>query len=178
MAPLASTVDSPVVTGAPSLAATLPPPTAPPTSPATEAPTEPAGLAQCEPSDVKASHGLVEGAAGSRLTTVVLVAAVACSVDQFPAYGLVDADGSALVGSVAQGSGRLDLVAGEGYESNVRLANWCADEPAFPLALELHLATALETVTGGSFPDIGDLPPCNGDTQGPILEATAWQLVP
>jgi hypothetical protein len=29
------------------------------------------------------------------------------------------------------------------------------------------------TVTGLSFPDDGDLPPCNGDG-GPILEAEAW----
>jgi hypothetical protein len=29
------------------------------------------------------------------------------------------------------------------------------------------------TVTGSSFDDEGDLPPCNGDG-GPILEAEAW----
>jgi hypothetical protein len=178
VSPPPSTAATPVLTEAPSLAATLTPSAPPPTSPATEAPTEPAGLAQCGPADIKASHGLVEGAAGSRLTTVELSVGVACSVDLFPAFGLVDDDGSALVGSVAQGSGRIDLVAGEGYQSNVRLANWCADEPAFPLTLELHLATETEGVTGGSFPDQGDLPPCNGDTQGPILEATAWELVP
>jgi hypothetical protein len=139
--------------------------------------TEPAGAAQCEPADIKASHGRVEGAAGSRFTTVELVAAVACSVDLFPAFGLRDANGTVLVGAASQGPGRLDLVAGESYTSDVRLANWCADDPAFPLDFELILAGEEEEVTGAtSFPEEGDVPPCNGVDLGRILEATGWEL--
>ena len=37
-----------------------------------------------------------------------------------------------------------------------------ATEPAFPLALELSRRRGV-AVTGGSFPEEGDLPPCNGD---------------
>ena len=173
-----TTPATPVVTPAPTLAATVAPPSLAPSPSAAPVETEPSGAAQCEPADLKASHGRVEGAAGSRFTTVELVAAFACSVDLFPAFGLLDADGAVLVGSVAQGAGRLDLVAGESYESNVRLGNWCADEPAFPLTFELHLGAEREDVTGGSFPEQGDLPPCNGDTIGPILEATSWEAVP
>ena len=136
-----------------------------------------AGVPACTSADVKASHGLVEGAAGSRLTTVVLVASMPCSVGAFPAMGLRDAVGTALVGAPAGGSGRLDLVAGGVYESEVRLANWCAAEPTFPLSLVLSLPAEQVTVTGGSFPDESDLPPCNGGA-GPILEAGAWAPSP
>ena len=176
--PMASTLATPAATEAPSLAATLAPSTPAPTPPATEAPTEPPGLARCEPIDIKASHGRVEGAAGSRFTTVELVAAVDCSVDLYPAFALIGPHGTVLVGGAAQGPGRIDLVAGESYESDVRLANWCGDGEPFPLNFKLHVGTETVNVTGGSFPEEGDFPPCNGDTEGPILEASAWVLAP
>ncbi len=119
----------------------------------------------------------MEGAAGSRITEVVLVSAVACSIDAFPALGLRDATDAALVGAPSSGPGRIDLVAGTAYTSNVRLANWCAAQPAFPLTLEIVLSGAELAVTGTSFPDEGDLPPCNG-SGGPILEGTAWTATP
>lgn len=169
---------SPIVTAAPSIPASVAP-SSPASSPsAAPVETAPAGAAQCEPADIKASHGLVEGAAGSSFTTVELVAVGVCSVDLYPAFALIGAHGTVLVGGAAQGSGRIDLVAGESYESNVRLANWCGDDPPFPLNFKLHVGTETEDVTGGSFPEEGDLPPCNGDTQGPILEASAWELAP
>ena len=160
--------------------ATIVPPTAAPPSPSPEpVETAPAGPAQCEPADIKASHGRVEGAAGSVFTEVELVAGVACSVDLFPAFGLKDANGSVLVGAAAQGPGRIDLVAGASYTSNVRLANWCADDPDFPLRFELIIAGETEEVTGATpFPDDGDIPPCNGQTTGRILEATSWEAAP
>ena len=153
-------------------------PTEAPSAAATSSPTATtaAGLAPCEVADLKASHGPVEGGAGSIMTMVVLVAAVACSVDAFPALGLRDAGGAALVGSSAGGPGRIDLVAGNGYESAVRLANWCADEPTFPVTLEVVVGGAaliVTSTTGDPFPEDGNLPPCSGDI-GPILEATAW----
>ena len=169
---------SPVITAAPSIPASVSPPSVAPTPSATPAETQATGTAQCEPADIKASHGRVEGAAGSRFTTVQLVAAIRCSVDLFPAFGLRDANGAILVGGAAGGSGRIELTAGAAYESNVRLANWCADEPAFPLIFELIVAGATEKVTGGSFPEEGDVPPCNGETAGRILEAGQWDAVP
>ena len=164
----------PVVTPAPSIVAPVTPPSVAP-SPSSPAETATAGIAQCEPADVKASHGRAEGAAGSIFTTVVLSPAFACSVDLFPAFGLRDANGAVLVGGPAGGSGRLDLDPELIYETNVRLANWCADDPDFPLTFELILGGATEEVTGGSFPEEGDVPPCNGDTVGRILEAGPWE---
>jgi hypothetical protein len=108
---------------------------------------------------------------------VVLVPVIPCSIDAYPALGLRDAAGAILIGAAAAGPGRIDLVAGGVYESAVRLANWCAPDPAFPLSLVLVLGGEEMTVTGLSFPDDGDLPPCNGDG-GPILEGTAWTPLP
>jgi hypothetical protein len=136
-----------------------------------------AGTPPCELADLKASHGLVEGAAGSRLTEIVLVSAATCSIDAYPALGLRDADGDALLSGPSMGTGGIDLVPGVATVSQVRLANWCAPEPAFPLLLQIIVAGAELDVTGGSFPDDGDLPPCNGDG-GPILEGSAWQQQP
>jgi hypothetical protein len=166
---------SPVVTPAPSLVASVAPPSVAPSPSSPPAETQDSGAAQCEPADIKASHGRVEGAAGSIFTTVVLSSAFACSVDRYPAFGLRDANGAVLVGGAAGGPGRLELDPELTYETNVRLANWCADDPDFPLTFELILGGATEEVTGGSFPEEGDVPPCNGDTAGRILEATQWE---
>jgi hypothetical protein len=167
---------SPAVTAAPSISATVAPPSVAPTPTAPPAETRAPGAAQCEPADVKASHGRVEGAAGSSFTTVVLSPGIRCSVDLFPAFGLRDANGDVLVGGTAGGPGRIDLDPALTYETTVRLANWCADDPVFPLGFELLLGGASETVTGAtSFPEDGDVPPCNGDTVGRILEAGSWE---
>jgi hypothetical protein len=159
---------TPVVTSVPT--ATTPPPTVLPTVAETGIANAPA----CTAADLKASHGLVEGAAGSRLTTVVLVAATTCSVDLYPALGLRDANGGELVGSAASGPGRIDLEPNASYQSDVRLANWCGLDPAFPIALELRLGAEELTVTGSSFPEEGDMPPCNGGG-GAVLEAGSWE---
>jgi len=152
------------------------PPSVAPSPSAPPAETQATGAAQCEPADIKVSHGRVEGAAGSIFTTVVLSPGFACSVDLHPAFGLRDANGAILVGGAAGGSGRIDLDPELTYETNVRLANWCADDPEFPLRFELILGGgATEEVTGGSFPEEGDVPPCNGAGAGRILEAGQWE---
>ena len=178
--PLASTAastPSPAPTASPSLAPSVAPPSVAP-SPSEEPPSQAAGAPPCEPADIKASHGLVEGGAGSRFTTVVLVSSVACSVDLWPAFGLKDGSGAMLVNGVAGGPGRIDLDPNLSYQSNVRLANWCANDPAFPLHFELLVGGEEEEVTGGSFPEEGDLPPCNGEAAGRVFEAQPWEVVP
>lgn len=169
LAPTAAPSAAPVATAA------VTPTPVPEPSPVGTGPTSVAP--PCELSDLKASHGLVEGAAGSRLTTIDLISAVTCSVDAFPALGLRDADGVPLVSGVAGGTGRIDLVGGVGYETEARVANWCAAEPRFPVALELFIAGGELPVQGSSFPDQDDLPACNGGG-GPILEANAWTAAP
>lgn len=160
---------------APTVAPTEPTATIGPT--ATPVETDTAGMPPCEPSDLKASHGLVEASGDSRLTEVVLVSAGSCSVNLFPGVALTDPAGTAIVDSPSAGPGRLDLVADIGYRSQVRLASWCAPEPAFPLTLRLVVADAEIEVSGSSFPEDGELPPCTADGET-VLEASAWNPMP
>jgi hypothetical protein len=67
----------------------------------------------------------------------------------------------------------MDLSPDASYTSQVRIANWCASDPSFPLALELRIGSEELAVTGSSFPEEGNLPACNGGG-APILEAAAW----
>lgn len=133
--------------------------------------------APCEPADVKASHGLVEGAAGSRLTSVALVAAITCSVEAFPAFAIRDAAGAPVVAGIAGGPGRIDLDPENVYETEVRAANWCINPQRFPLTLELSVNGQAIVVTGGPFPEEDGLPACNGGSS-PILEARSWAASP
>jgi hypothetical protein len=151
-------------------ASTLPSPSPEPS------PTGPTA-ALCEPADVKVSHGLVEGTAGSRNTEVILVTAISCAVPAWPTFGIRDVTGQALIAGPAGGPGYLTLFAGQPYASAVRVANWCGLDPSFPLTLELLLGANPVAVEGGSFPDEGDMPPCTAN-QTPLLEGTAWTPVP
>ena len=147
-----------------------------PSQPATAEPSAISAAPACTGADLKASHDLVEGAAGSVLTTVVLVAAAPCSVDLFPAMGLRDANGSDLLASTPTGAGRLDLDPDLSYSSAVRLGNWCNPEPSFPLSLVIRIGAEQVAVTGSSFPEQGELPPCNGGG-GPVFETGQWEAV-
>jgi hypothetical protein len=167
----------PNVTTGPTIGPATDGPSASEPSATTAAPSTAAGAPPCAAADLKASHGLIEGAAGSALFEVVLVAANACSVDAFPTLGIRDASGGAIVGGVAGGSGRIDLAPQSSYSSAVRLSNWCAADPAFPLTLEIRLGAEELAVTGPLFEDGSNLPPCNGEG-GANLEAQAWTAGP
>ena len=148
-----------------------------PTLASTLAPTSGTATRACGAVDLKASHDLVEGAAGSRLTNVVLTAATTCWVDLYPALGIRDGTGTQLVGSTATGSGRIELHPDVTYSTEVRFANWCDPDPRFPLALVIRIGPEEVAVTGSSFPDVGDMPPCNG-VGGPRLESNPWTAAP
>ncbi|MEO5703550.1 MAG: hypothetical protein ABIR64_00995 [Candidatus Limnocylindrales bacterium] len=136
-----------------------------------------AGTRACELDELKASHGLVEAAGDGRVTEIVLVSAGLCSVNLFPGLRLRDATGAEVADSASAGPGRLDLVADVAYRSQVLLANWCAPDPGFPLTLALVVADGQIDVTGSSFPEDGELPPCATDG-ATVLEASAWNPIP
>lgn len=169
---VADTQTLPVLTPAP----TLMPPTLAPVATPSPLPTAAAGVPLCGVADLKASHGISDGAAGSIMTEVVLVSDAACTVDSTPSLGLQDSKGSPLVAATVAGSGRIALAGGDAYATQVRLANWCGPDPSFPLALVIWIDSEKLVVSGGSFPEDG-MPGCLGDT-GVRLEATPWQAKP
>lgn len=162
---------TPTILVSPSPAAT----TAPTLEP-TLAPTAVAGSTPCSVADLKASHGLDEGAAGSVITELVLESNADCTVATAPSLGLQDKSGNALVTATPPGPGSIQLVAGGAYTTHVRIANWCQPEPAFPVSLVLWIDSEKLVVSGGSFPD-GGMPGCLG-TDGVHLESTPWVVSP
>jgi len=163
---------APVITAAP----TLTPPTAVPVSTPSPLPTAAAGVPLCGIADLKASHGISDGAAGSIFTEVVLVSDATCTIDSTPSLGLQDSKGSPLVDATAAGPTAIELTGGDAYATQVRLANWCGPNPSFPLSLVLWIDSEKLVVGGGSFP-VDGMPGCLGGT-GVRLEATPWALKP
>lgn len=136
------------------------------------------GTPPCLLAELKASRGITEVDADDRVTEVLLKAAGTCSVDAFPTLLLRDADGKTLVTGTAGGTGGIDLVGGVAYTSQVRLSNWCLGEPALPVRIGIRQGDDTLFVTGDSFPDEGDPPPCAHDDAPPVLTGTAWAPMP
>jgi hypothetical protein len=131
------------------------------------------GTPACEVGSVKASHGLIESDGDDRTTEVVIVAADTCSVDAYPALLLEASDKQLLVHAAAAGAGAIDLVGGVAYTSQVSISNWCIDA-AFPVEIRIEHEGSAIVVTGDSFPDDANLPPCVHQDAHPVLNATAW----
>jgi len=136
------------------------------------------GTPPCAIEDLKASRGITEVDSDDRTTEVVLVAAGTCSVDAFPTLLLEDADSNIIVAANAGGPGGIDLVGGVAYSSEVRLGNWCLGDPSYPVSIGILQGIGTLIVTGDSFPDEGDLPPCLHEDADPVLSGTAWQPSP
>jgi hypothetical protein len=133
--------------------------------------------ADCTPADIELTHGRIDGAAGSRFTTltVTVTGPTACVLPAGPTVELVDAGGAILITSVATGASSLDLSPGATATSTIQLANWCTDPPAQPVTLTLVLGSAKIGAAGGPFPSENEMPPCNG---GPALvfAPSPWAL--
>jgi len=131
------------------------------------------GTPPCDIDAVKASHGLIDIDGDDRTTEVVLVAADTCSVDAYPELALVAPGGKAIAHADAAGAGAIDLVGGVAYTSEVRISNWCGDV-AFPVEIRIVHDGSSIVVTGDSFPDQDNLPPCVHQDAPPVLSGTAW----
>ena len=132
------------------------------------------GTPPCEIEELKASRGITEVNADERITEVVLVSAGTCSIDAFPTLLLEDAKHRILVAANAAGTGGIDLVPGVAYSTEVRLSNWCLGEPDYPVSIGILHGIGTLSVTGDSFPDEGDLPPCVHEDVDPALSGTGW----
>jgi hypothetical protein len=141
------------------------------------------GIGACRPSDVAMAAEPWGGAAGSRGTIVTLTlapGATACHPDVSALGRVVDANGAAVVESVA---GPVDLPlltleAGTSFQVGVSWSNWCDPAPAGPLGLQLRFAdwnqgATVEVAAGGADP----VPPCNGEA-GSTLSVTGLQSAP
>jgi Domain of unknown function (DUF4232) len=175
--PVTSTAP-PTELASPSLLASPVPPSPTPGTPAPSAgPTPTAGLTGCAVGDLKASHGIVEGASGARLTSVVLESDTTCTVSAVPNLALIDDSQLVLATSSTPGPQTITLAPGGVYGSDVRFANWCGNDPAYPITLFILIGDRSVAVTGGSFPESNDMPPCLG-TDAAELMGTPWTPSP
>lgn len=136
------------------------------------------GTPACAVDALKASRGITEVDGDDRTTEVVLVAADTCSIDAYPTLLLQDADSNIVVAANPAGPGGIDLVGGVAYSSEVRLGNWCLDEPSYPVSIGILQGIQTLLVTGDSFPEEGDLPACLHEDADPVLSGTAWSPKP
>jgi hypothetical protein len=137
-------------------------------------------ISACRPIDVVATITSVEGAAGSRIATVLLrnTSGSTCTMDKVAQAQLVDAAGTVLlegepptVRSVPIKVGPSDVL-----QTQVRTSNYCgAAPPERPLGIDIvepgQGAFATEAAASS---DLDILPPCNGASQPGSIEMQPW----
>jgi hypothetical protein len=134
------------------------------------------GPVACGPTDLTATDSLVEGAAGSRFTTVSISTTdpEGCLLPGTPAFQLVDAKQTVLVASTAAGPD-VTIQPGTTWSTDVRFGNWCGSAMNEPVTLQLLVDGGFVAVTGPSLATSDGPPPCNG-TGGPQLDATVLAM--
>jgi hypothetical protein len=141
------------------------------------APTPSTAAAACRAGDFAWSTDPWGGAAGSRGTTVVArgVSSLAgCQIRGSSALVLSDGNGHTLLTAQSAASA-VSVGAGTLLEIGISWSNWCAADPVAPLSLSLTLpgdsrSVPLVASAGGI-----QLPPCNGQGQPSVLNATDFQ---
>ena len=133
----------------------------------------------CAAGDFAVASDAWDAAAGSRGTTVVLRvmdSTRACDLPDMVTVRIADASGTTVVEGASDPVPGERVVAGAQLELGVAWSNWCDQEPAAPLALELQLSgdsTWIPIVApGGSGPLV---PPCMGSGQATNLSVTGFQ---
>jgi hypothetical protein len=146
-------------------------------------PTEAASLAPstidaCRAEDFAWSTDPWGGAAGSRGTTVLprgVTSLRACQIQGRAALVLSDASGHTLLAAQSAVSA-ISVHGGTLLEIDISWSNWCGADPATPLSLSLTLPgdnhpVPLVASAGGIL-----VPPCLGQGQPSVLNATDFQL--
>jgi hypothetical protein len=147
-------------------------PSAQPSAPPASA--SPAGEASCGGNQLAGAITAWEGAAGSRIGTVIVTnnSQDACRLAGPPGAALIDGSGTVLAASSGPvgGAANLELPAGARAQLLIAVANWCNDPPRPPVSIGLTLPDGtrlvVEPAAGGAF----EPPPCNGPGQPASIE--------
>jgi hypothetical protein len=139
----------------------------------------PTGAGACRAEDFAWTTDPWGGAAGSRGTTVLargVTSLSECQIHGEAGLMLSDASGHTLLAS-RSASTAITVHGGTLLEIEISWSNWCGSDPAGPLSLSLTLpgdtvAVPVLAADGGLIP----VPPCNGQGQPSVLNATDFQL--
>lgn len=144
----------------------------------TQAASLPASSAACRAEDFAWSTDPWGGAAGSRGTTVLargVSSLVGCQIQGRSALALSDGNGHLLLTAQSPASA-VAVHAGSLLEIGISWSNWCDADPASPLSLSLTLPGDSQPVP--LVPSTGEIqvPPCLGQGQPSVLNATDFQF--
>lgn len=137
----------------------------------------PATLRACRSEDFAWSTDPWGGAAGSRGTTVLargVTSLTGCEIHGSAALVLSDGNGHTLL-SARSAASTVSVGAGTLLETGISWSNWCAADPIGPLALSLTLPGDTGSVPLVASAGPIQVPPCNGQGQPSVLNATDFQ---
>jgi hypothetical protein len=172
----ATPTPQPTVAPSPSPAPTASPSPSPlPTG--TPAPTGTPELVYCEGSTLVARITSWEGAAGSRIATVVLTNAgsVPCSTPAVPRVRLVDGSATELIqGAPPPGGGSVTIPAGGSVTTLVQASNYCGAAPVPPVGIAFDINGVATVLAKPVSKTDATVPPCNGPGQPASVQMHPW----
>jgi hypothetical protein len=130
----------------------------------------------CPVTDIVASAGGWEAAAGSRGAEVTVEnrGSAACTLPKGPLVAILDRTANILLASPASGTGTGPTLEPSGKTGfTILFSNWCDMSVAPPLTVVLRVGSGAVEITGLSL-TATDLPPCNGPGQPANLTTTTW----
>jgi hypothetical protein len=135
----------------------------------------PAGAARCAATEVAATGGPWDAAAGSRGAEVSVTnrATGACLLPSAPIVAIYDAAGRALIESPAATGEPVVFAPGATTWFTVLLSNWCDTTAPLPLHVALRLEGGDVAISALDL-SADDLPPCNGPGQPPVITVGTW----
>lgn len=172
---------TPTPTSQPSPAAPTPAlPTATPAPlptvpPATQAP----AVGGCYATELSAAITSWDGAAGSRIATVVLTnGGSPCTFPTRTQPELLDASGAGLIfGAPVTSSPTVSIPSNGHLTTMVEASNYCGPTPVAPVTVAFVLADGTQIVATPDTRkgDVDGVPPCMGSTQPATIQMQAWQ---
>jgi hypothetical protein len=158
------------------VASATPTPPSQPTAPA--AMDTPVGGA-CYATELSATITSWDGAAGSRVATVVLTnGGDPCTFPKLTQPQLLDAGGAGLIiGTPVTASPTLSIPSNGHLTTMVEVGNYCGPAPVAPVTVAFVLSDGTQIIAAPDIHagDINGLPPCMGSTQPATIQMQAWQ---
>jgi len=140
----------------------------------------PVTVRSCQPDDVDAVITSWDGAAGSRIATVVVhqVGSSSCTIDPLPKPWLADGHGGALITGKAGARTPITIAPGDVVSTLVEVSNYCGPAPVAPVTVAFTQGEAVFVATAVKPTDTSGVPPCNGPGAGGSIQMQPFKAGP
>ena len=134
-----------------------------------------AAYGTCAAADLNAEITSWEGAAGSRIATVVMSydGPATCAIPSTTNVQLIDGAGNVLIDANESEVPVLDAVLGQ-LTTMVRTSNYCGSDPVAPVTIAFVSDSGGRVVATPLSPIDATVPPCNGPGQPATIEMQSW----